>query len=153
MISWLSDSKDGFSIPDIEYLRKAQSYLGLIAKVSNREPTAQNVANAYLGKDAVQRVLKGQIKLGNVERIPAIVWFSDLRKSTALAAEISAEQYLNVLNTYFECSAGAVLDYGGKVLSFIGDGVLAVFPITIHATITASASNVSSAQPSASEFT
>ncbi|MFT4727553.1 MAG: hypothetical protein ACI9UN_002050 [Granulosicoccus sp.] len=43
-ISWLSDSKDGFSMPDIEFLRKAQSYLGLIAKLSNRESTAKNIA-------------------------------------------------------------------------------------------------------------
>jgi class 3 adenylate cyclase len=58
-----------------------------------------------------------------VESIPAIVWFSDLRKSTALAAQMSAEQYLDVLNVYFESTAGAVLDHGREVLSFIGDGV------------------------------
>ena len=139
MISWLSDSKDGFSPLDIEFLRTAQSYLGLIAKLSNRESTAQNVANAYLGKDAGQRVLKGQIRLGDVERIPAIVWFSDLRNSTALAEEMSAEQFLSVLNSYFECTAGAILDHGGEVLSFIGDGVFAVFPITADTTRAVSA--------------
>lgn len=31
-------------MPDIEFLRKAQSYLGLIAKLSNRESTAKNIA-------------------------------------------------------------------------------------------------------------
>lgn len=139
MISWLSDSKDGFCPSHIEWLRRAHSYLGLIAKLSNRESTAQNVATAYLGENAGQRVLKGQIRLGDVEQIPAIVWFSDLRSSTTLAEEMSAEQYLGVLNSYFECTAGAILNHGGEVLSFIGDGVFAVFPITNDRTSAVSA--------------
>ena len=94
MISWLSDAKEGFSPSDIEILRKAKSYLGLVAKLFKRESTARNVATAYHGKDAGQRVLKGQIRLGDVERIPAIVWFSDLRNSTALAEKMSAEDFL-----------------------------------------------------------
>jgi adenylate cyclase len=40
-----------------------------------------------------------------------------------------ADAYLGVLNAYFECTAGAVLAHGGEVLRFIGDAVLAIFPI------------------------
>lgn len=52
---------------------------------------------------------------------------------------MSAEKYLNLLNSYFECAAGAVLADGGEVLTFIGGGVFAVFPITIDPSIAASA--------------
>src|SRR5690606_38700736 len=37
--------------------------------------------------------------------------------------------FIEVLNTYFEATAGAVVAHGGEILSFIGDAVLAIFPI------------------------
>jgi adenylate cyclase len=39
------------------------------------------------------------------------------------------ERLLATLNAYFEAVADAVADAGGEVLKFIGDGVLAVFPV------------------------
>jgi adenylate cyclase len=36
---------------------------------------------------------------------------------------------LALLNAYFEVMAGAVLSHGGEVLKFIGDGLLAAFPL------------------------
>ena len=45
------------------------------------------------------------------------------------ADQMPAREFLARLNRYFECTAGAVLDHGGEVLRFIGDAVLAIFPI------------------------
>ena len=55
--------------------------------------------------------------------------FCDMRNSTRLADILSRYDYLELLNAYFECAAGAVVDHGGEVLKFIGDGVMAMFPI------------------------
>src|SRR3546814_18427479 len=57
------------------------------------------------------------------------IWYSDLRGSTALADTLPRAEYLDLLNRYFEAVAGAVLERGGEVLKFIGDGVLAIFPM------------------------
>ena len=57
------------------------------------------------------------------------IWYYDLRNSTKMTASMPAEDYLDLLNAYFECTAGAVLAHGGEVLRFIGDAVLAIFPI------------------------
>jgi adenylate cyclase len=46
-----------------------------------------------------------------------------------MADEIALEQYLETLDEYFDCTAGAVIDHGGEVLKFIGDAVMAIFPI------------------------
>ena len=70
----------------------------------------------YLGRDAG-------------EEVHSVVWISDLRDSTSLADSLSRVAYLATLNQYFDCVAGAVLDNGGEVLKFIGDAVLAIFPI------------------------
>ena len=87
------------------------------------------VATAYLGPTAGRRVLSGDIRRGDGERISAVVWFSDMRGSTRLSDEMDPDDYLALLNKYFECTAAPVIEHGGEILNFIGDGVLAVFPI------------------------
>ena len=71
----------------------------------------------------------GLVRRGDGEDLNAVIWFSDLRNSTALADSLSREAYLATLNQYFDSVAGAVIEHGGEVLKFIGDAVLAIFPI------------------------
>ena len=129
LTSWLTDHPDGFSAQQLDDLRYLQEILGLVAKLSKREHTANNVVAAYLGADAGQRVLNGQIRLGDVEHIPAVIWYSDLRDSTAMAERMPVTEFFQAVNAYFACAAGAVVDGHGEVLRFIGDAVLAVFPV------------------------
>ena len=141
MVSWLTDDPGGFTEQHIELLRSSQLHLGLVAKLYKRESTAHNIAHAYLGTDAGERVLQGQIRLGEFDRMPTVVWYSDLRRSTAMAEELSPDEFAGVLNSYFECTAGSVLEHKGEVLRFIGDAVLAVFPATDNQTISDAANN------------
>ena len=127
--SWATDRASGFSDHDVRSLLRIQRRLAVACKVIIKDQTARNVLTAYLGPDAGRRVLDGQIKRGDGETIHAVIWYSDLRNSTSMADVMAADAYLGVLNTYFECTAGAVLANGGEVLRFIGDAVLAIFPI------------------------
>ncbi len=88
---------------------------------------AENTLTTYLGQAAGSQVLKGSIKRGSGAPIDAIIWASDLRGFTHLADRLDDRDMIAVLNAYFERLAGAVLDHGGEVLKFIGDGLLAVF--------------------------
>jgi adenylate cyclase len=88
LTSWVSDAPDGFTEHDIEAPMRLQPYIGLVAELSKRDHTAHNVLSAYLGDDAGRRVLEGQIRLGDVEHIPAVIWFSDLRDSTAVPSSL-----------------------------------------------------------------
>jgi adenylate cyclase len=74
-------------------------------------------------------VLSGDIRRGDGEMIPAVVWFSDLRGSTRLSDGMLPDDYLALLNCYYECTAAPVVAEGGEILNFIGDGVLGIFPI------------------------
>lgn len=132
LTSWISDAPEGFGEHHIEAVRHLQPYVGLVSKLSKHDYTARNVLSAYLGEDAGRRVLEGQIHLGDVDHIPAVIWFSDLRDSTAMAERMKVETFLEAVNAYFGCTAGAVLEQGGEVLRFIGDAVLAVFPIATN---------------------
>src|SRR5690606_7846433 len=50
------------------------------------------------------------------------------RNSTALADTMPGRDYIQLLNVYFDTTAGLVIKAGGEVLDFVGDGVLAIFP-------------------------
>jgi adenylate cyclase len=60
-------------------------------------------------------------------RLEATVLFCDLRSFTTLAEQLRAEQVIAVLNRYLDAVSGAVFAHGGTVVSYQGDGVLAVF--------------------------
>jgi class 3 adenylate cyclase len=89
---------------------------------------AHTVATTYIGPTTGRKVLAGQVKLGEVERRDAVVWFSDLRGFTSMSTQRSAEDVVARINVMFEHVAGAIHDEGGEVLKLIGDAVLAIFP-------------------------
>ncbi|MGI9480713.1 MAG: adenylate/guanylate cyclase domain-containing protein [Hyphomicrobiaceae bacterium] len=127
--SWTTDREAGFTGNDIRDLARVQKRLAVACKMQIRREITRNVLTAYLGDVAGRQVLDGQIKRGDGRQVEAVIWYSDLRRSTALAETLAGGDYLDLLNRYFECTAGSVLANGGEVLSFIGDAVLAIFPI------------------------
>jgi adenylate cyclase len=127
--SWTTDRPGGFTDDDIRSLTRIQNRLGVACKIAIREQITRNVLGAYLGPDAGQQVLLGHIKLGDGETIHAGIWFSDLRGSSALADRLPPDEFLALVNDYFVCTAGAVIDSGGEVLRFIGDALLGIFAI------------------------
>lgn len=60
-------------------------------------------------------------------RLDATVLFCDLRGFTTLSERLEAEQVIAVLNRYLDAVSSAVFAHGGTVVSYQGDGVLAVF--------------------------
>ncbi len=127
--SWVTDRPGGFNDSDLQSLLRIQQRLAVACKMVIKEKITENVLSAYLGPDAGKQVLSGQIKLGDGESTHAVIWFSDLRNSSGLADSLPPEEFITLINEYFQCMAGAVLDSGGEVLRFIGDAVLAIFPI------------------------
>ena len=93
------------------------------------QASAKELLYTYLGKRTGERVLSGLVKRGDGEKIHAVIWYCDLRGSTSLAESMSLESFLGILNVFFDCMAGAVLDHGGEILRYIGDAALAIFPI------------------------
>ncbi|HEY7607797.1 MAG TPA: adenylate/guanylate cyclase domain-containing protein [Alphaproteobacteria bacterium] len=127
--SWTTDRKRGFFDADLRALHRIQRRLAVACRMTIRGQVAKNVVATYLGRGAGERVLAGQIRRGEGETIPAVIWYSDLRGSTAMAERLDRESYTEILNCYFECVGGAILKEGGEILDFIGDAILAIFPI------------------------
>jgi adenylate cyclase len=126
--SWASDREEGFSDEDIAALLRIQESLAVASKIAVKGELARNMLTTYLGAGAGERVLSGQIQRGDGETIKAAIVVADVRNSTILAEEMGREPYIAILNTFFDAAAGAFADGGGHILSFLGDGFLAIYP-------------------------
>ena len=129
IITLVSDAPGGFTTHDLGQLYEVLPSLGRQFEAHAQRVSSLTLLRTYLGTNAGERVMSGLVKRGDGEDLHAVIWFSDLRDSTTLADTLSRDAYLTVLNQYFDCVAGAVVDHGGEVLKFIGDAVLAIFAI------------------------
>ncbi|CAN7682319.1 adenylate/guanylate cyclase domain-containing protein [Rhizobium sp. LjRoot258] len=85
---------------------------------------------AYLGRRSAARVQAGALSRGTGETIRAALLCADLRDFTALSEATEPAVMIASLDAWFDRIAGAVHAFGGEVLKFMGDGVLAIFPVT-----------------------
>jgi len=127
--TWATDHDDGFSDEHIAGIEAIVAPLARVAEIRALARTASSLLNTYVGYQTGERILAGRIRRGHTESIRAAIWLSDMRGFTALADRASPETLIDVLNRYFDCQVPAVLDRGGEVLKFIGDGLLAIFPV------------------------
>ena len=130
VMSMTSFAAGGLSTVHLGEIYEVLPMLGRLFEVHAQRRTATALLETYLGRHTGERVLKGLVKHGDGEHIHAVIWFCDFRDSTPLARTLGRRAYLRQLNRFFYCMAGAVLEAGGEVLRYIGDAVLAIFPIS-----------------------
>jgi adenylate cyclase len=123
------DRRGGFTTAELQMVAEMLPVLARLMEVHALRRTAKTVLETYLGRLTGERVLNGVIHRGEGEDIHAVIWLCDLRGSTPLADKLPRSAFLELLNDYFECMAGAVMANDGEVLKFIGDAMLAIFPI------------------------
>jgi adenylate cyclase len=124
---WVTRRDEGFGEQSLAALRDLVPLLGLAIKSAAQVDIARTLGRVYLGRDASEQVLRGRMSRGVTERIKAVLWFSDLRGSTAISERIGPDEIIPFLNDYAQASIDAIHDAGGEVLKLIGDGVLAMF--------------------------
>ena len=124
---WVTRRDEGFSELGLAALRDLVPVLGLAIKSAAHADVARTLARVYLGRDASEQVLSGKITRGVTEKIKAVLWFSDMRGSTAISESLSPDEIIPFLNDYAQASIDAIHEAGGEVLKLIGDGVLAIF--------------------------
>jgi adenylate cyclase len=120
----------GFTEGEVASLIRIFKLFALHVQRHSELKISENALCAYLGSGAAAKVLEGAIKRGAGESIQAVIWVSDLRNFTSMSDTLAPADVLILLNVYFETMASAVSARGGEILKFIGDGMLAVFPVT-----------------------
>jgi adenylate cyclase len=129
MAAYVAERPGGFAEAEIADLTALSARLSVMADLNSQRQIAENVLKAYLGPLTGPKVLAGQIRRGSGEAISAVLWSSDLRGFTHLSDHLPPEQVIAILNDLFDLQARAIASHGGEILKFVGDGLLAIFPV------------------------
>ena len=130
MLTFVTDRPGGFTDSELADLARLGHRLSITADRHNQWWITHNLLTAYLGANTGPKVLTGQIRRGAGMELTAVLWSSDLRGFTGLSDRLPSERIIEILNALFEAQAAEIRGHGGEILKFIGDGILAVFPIT-----------------------
>ncbi len=127
--SWSTKAPGGFTDPQVARIQSIMPTFSLVLEILATRDISRTLMDTYLGHKTGELVLNGAIYRGVNETIEAALWISDLRGFTAMSDELAPPVLLGILNDHFERIVGAIEAHDGEVLKFVGDSVLAIFPI------------------------
>jgi class 3 adenylate cyclase len=127
LLAWIGPRP--FTTAEASELRQAARFAAAPLAALAARATLTAALEAYLGRRSAARLLAGPLRRDIGETIQAALLFADLRGFTALSESNPPSAVISALNDWFDRIAGPVHAFGGEVLKFIGDGVLAIFPV------------------------
>ena len=120
----------GFDADEVARLQALANLMAPLIELLATRRTTIGLLDTFVGKRISERILQGQVKRGDGERISAAFWYSDLRGFTGLGGSLPTDQLARLAQDYFEYCAAAAAPRGGEILQFIGDAILIVFEIS-----------------------
>jgi adenylate cyclase len=128
-ISWTTIRPGGFSPADLAALEAIRRPLARLTEAYALRRVLTTLLSTYVGRRPGELILAGRIRRGDIERIHAVILLADLRGFTSLSDSLPGDRVIELLNGWFDALVPAIEAAGGEVLKFIGDGVLAIFPV------------------------
>jgi adenylate cyclase len=89
----------------------------------------RDVFARFVPETVVDQVLArtgGELRLGG-EKVFGTAMFTDLRGFTTFSEGMAADEVIDLLNRYLATISDAVLAHGGTLVTYTGDGMMAVF--------------------------
>lgn len=128
-LSLVSDGEGGFADAHLALIEDLRQPLAAALEPTAMRRSTASLLRTFLGEGPADAVLAGAIRRGDRRHIEAAILFCDLRGFTTLSERLSEANLFAALDRYFEAVVEAVRGAGGDVLKFLGDGILAIFPI------------------------
>jgi adenylate cyclase len=128
-VSWATRARGGWSDDALAALTALAPALARRIELESAYHATRALLEVYLGRNAARRVMAGAFTRGGGELVDAAIWFCDLRGFTSMSDRTAPKQVVETLDAYFDRVAGAVAANGGEVLKFVGDAILAIFPV------------------------
>ena len=150
-LSVVSDYPGGFSMSDLDRMFLLQFAFTRIVETHSLRDMAVNLLNAYVGRAAGERILSGEVRRGEGQTTDAVIWICDLRGFTRASDALPRDTVIALLNDYFDAMGAIVTDAGGEILKFMGDGMLAIFPVPEGGDAAATAQRAARAAASVSD--
>lgn len=130
LLTLLTADPGGFTPAQLDRVRQAVPMMARVVEGRSLRATAVNLLDTYVGRHAGERILRGQIQRGSVERISAAIAFCDLRGFTERSERLEPDALVATINQFFDVIVPPMRSRGAEVLKFMGDGMLAIVPIS-----------------------
>jgi len=130
VVTFATDRPGGFDAAHIEGLLKVLPVLALVSEIRMKNRLARTLLETYVGTHAGEMILAGATRRGSGTTVRAAIMICDLRDFTRISDSWPRDDVIDLLNDYFDAMSEPIARHGGEILKFIGDGLLAIFPLS-----------------------
>ncbi|MBZ9788707.1 adenylate/guanylate cyclase domain-containing protein [Rhizobium sp. 3T7] len=124
-----SDRPGGFAEEHIVFLKDILPALTLVTEIRIKNILARTLLETYVGPHASGQILAGATTRGSGTTVGAAILICDLRDFTTISDQWPRDDVIDLLNGYFDAMSEPIEKHGGEILKFMGDGMLAIFPL------------------------
>lgn len=130
LITFATDRPGGFDDAHLAALKKVLPVLALVSEIRVKNRLARTLLETYVGTHAGELILAGATRRGTGTTVRAAIMICDLRDFTKISDNWPRDDVIDLLNDYFDAMSEPIARHGGEILKFIGDGLLAIFPLS-----------------------
>ena len=128
-ISLVSNEEGGFTPEEIAFIKISLTALSLLIESAVKDLVLDTVLSCYVGYSPSDEIKQGNIRPGSMIDMEGAIWFSDIRKYSTHSQNTEAMELASKLNAYYDIVVNVIYAHNGEILKFIGDAILAIFPI------------------------
>ncbi len=129
-VTFATDRRGGFDDAHIAGLLKLLPVLALVSEIRIKNRLARTLLETYVGPHAADLILAGATRRGSGTTVRAAIMICDLRDFTRISDSWPRDDVIDLLNDYFDALSEPIARHGGEILKFMGDGLLAIFPLS-----------------------
>jgi len=129
-VAFSTDRPGGFDDAHIAALSGMLPTLALISEIRIKNRLARTLLETYVGAHAGELILAGATRRGSGTTVRAAIMICDLRDFTRISDSWPRDDVIDLLNDYFDAMSEPIARHGGEILKFMGDGLLAIFPLS-----------------------
>jgi adenylate cyclase len=130
VVAFSTDRPGGFDEAHIASLSRLLPILALVSEIRIKNRLARTLLETYVGSHAGELILAGATRRGSGTTVCAAIMICDLRDFTKISDNWPRDDVIDLLNSYFDAMSEPIARHGGEILKFIGDGLLAIFPLS-----------------------
>ncbi len=130
LVTFATDRPGGFDDAHMAELSRLLPILALVSEIRMKNRLARTLLETYVGSHAGELILAGATRRGSGTTVRAAIMICDLRDFTRISDNWPRDDVIDLLNGYFDAMSEPIARHGGEILKFIGDGLLAIFPLS-----------------------